>query len=72
VIDGPLRHGVGGFELPRGGVSLPVIDERRTVVGRFVLRPSEGRGVSLVDRKLAVLVADLVAPALSHRAPGST
>jgi hypothetical protein len=69
AIDGPLRHGTGGFELPRGGVSLPVVDEHRTVVGRFVLQPSAGRGVSLVDRKLAVLVADLVAPALAHRTP---
>lgn len=66
VIDGPLRHGPGGFELPEGGVSLPVFDSTGAVHGRFVLLPSRGRGVSLVDRKLAVLVADVVGPALSH------
>ena len=65
VIDGPLRHGPGGFELPEGGVSLPVFDRTGAVRGRFVLLPGH-HGVSLVDRKLAVLVADVVGPALSH------
>ena len=46
------------------GVSLPVHDRHRQVVGRFVLEPRPGQAVTLVDRKLAVLVADLVGPAL--------
>lgn len=66
TIDGPLRHGPGGFELPEGGVSLPVIDGAGRVRGRFVLQPEPGCGVSLVDRKLAVMVADVIGPALSH------
>lgn len=66
TIDGPLRHGPEGFELPDSGVSLPVRDGAGRLRGRFVLRPVAGRGVSLADRKLAVLVADIVGPALSH------
>lgn len=67
VIDGPLRHAPEGFELPGGGVSLPVVAPSGHVVGRFVLQPSAGRGVSLADRQLAVLVADVVAPPLASK-----
>lgn len=64
VLDGPMHHTPDGFELPRGGVSLPVSGRERQVVGRFVLVPRPGQAVTLVDRKLAVLVADVVGPAL--------
>jgi hypothetical protein len=64
VLQGTMRHTDGGFELPEGGVSLPVRDRDLTVVGRFVLEPRPRQAVTLVDRKLAVLVADLVGPAL--------
>jgi len=59
-----LRHGLDGFELPEGGVSLPVLGRDGTVLGRFVLEPTPGRGVARADRELAVLVADTIAPAL--------
>ncbi len=64
VVDGPMRHAPGGFELPREGLSLPVADREGKVVGRFVLVPRPRQAVSLVDRRLAVLVADVVGPAL--------
>jgi hypothetical protein len=67
VIDGPLRHVRGGFELPRGGLSLPVRTPSGTVLGRFHLVPSPGSGVSLFDREVALLVADLLAPGLAER-----
>ena len=59
-----LRRGLDGFELPEGGVSLPVLGQDGTVLGRFVLEPTPGRGVARADRELAVLVADTIAPAL--------
>jgi hypothetical protein len=64
VVDAPMRHAPGGFELPRGGLSLPVADRSGRIVGRFVLVPCPRQPVSLVDRKLAVLVADVIGPAL--------
>ncbi|MFZ4518557.1 MAG: DUF4118 domain-containing protein [Microthrixaceae bacterium] len=64
----PLQHAPGGFALPDGGLALPVTDGD-TVVGRFTLHPSPGRGVSLADRRVAVLVGDVLAPALASRRP---
>lgn len=63
---GDLRHHPDGFELPRSGVSLPVRAPDGSTVGRFVMRPTPGTGVSLLDRQIAGLVADLVAPALQR------
>jgi K+-sensing histidine kinase KdpD len=59
----PLRHAPGGFELPSEGVAVPVEVDLDTL-GQFVMVPAPGRGVSLLDRQLAVLVASIVAPAL--------
>lgn len=67
VIDGPLRHAPGGFELPRGGVSLPVRSADGDVIGRFALTPSPTHGVAMFDREVALLVADVLAPALDDR-----
>jgi hypothetical protein len=67
VIDGPLRHAPGGFELPREGVALPVRSAGGDVLGRFHLTPRPLHGVALVDREVALLVADLLAPALDDR-----
>ncbi len=64
AIPGPMRHGHGGFQLPAEGVSLPVSGSDGRIVGRFVLEPTPGHGVALADRELAVLVADVIAPAL--------
>lgn len=70
-IPGPMRHGIGGFELPHAGVSLPVRSADGRVLGRFVLVPTRGHGVAFADREIAVLVADVVGPALEAGAPGS-
>lgn len=79
AIPGPLRHSHGGFQLPPGGVSLPVCSQDGSTVGRFVLEPTPGRGVALADRELAVLIGDVIAPALQplpttalHSAPSTS
>lgn len=59
-----------GFELPEGGVELPVYG-RGTLVGRFVLEPKPGVGVSLERRVLAVAIADQVGAALTAGGPAA-
>lgn len=59
----------GGFELPLEGVELPVYG-RGQQLGRFVLEPSLGVGVSLEQRVVAVAIADQVGAALA--APWTT
>jgi hypothetical protein len=54
----------GGFELPVEGVELPVYG-RGQQLGRFVLEPTPGVGVSLEQRVVAVAVADQVGVALA-------
>jgi hypothetical protein len=58
-------HG-SGFALPAGGVSLPVLARGRPV-GRFVLTPHPGVGVTLERRIVAVALADQVGGALGVR-----
>ena len=64
VITDRHRYTLDGFELPAGGVSLPVLARGRPV-GRFVLVPSPGTGVSLERRIVAVALADQAGAALS-------
>lgn len=52
----------GGFELPAGGVAVPV-RSGGTEVGRLVLEPTAGVGVSLEQRLVAVVLADLLGAA---------
>jgi hypothetical protein len=52
--------GRGGFELPPGGVELPVL-ARGQHIGRFVLGPTPGHAASLEQRLVAVAIADQVA-----------
>jgi hypothetical protein len=59
----------GGFELPAEGVELPV-HGRGHQLGRFVLEPTAGVGVSLEQRVVAVALADQVGAALA--APRTT
>lgn len=54
----------GGFELPPEGVELPVYG-RGQQLGRFVLEPTSGAGVSLEQRVVAVAIADQVGAALA-------
>jgi hypothetical protein len=58
------RYRNGGFELPAGGVELPVYG-RGQQLGRFVLEPTAGVGVSLEQRVVAVAIADQVGAALA-------
>ena len=54
----------GGFELPAAGAELPVL-ARGQVLGRFVLHPTPGTGVSLEQRVVAVALADQVGAVLA-------
>ncbi len=58
------RYTLDGFELPHEGVALPVLSRGRPV-GRFVLVPNPGTGVSLERRIVAVALADQAGAALS-------
>lgn len=58
------RYRPEGFELPQGGVELPVLARGRPV-GRFVLTPQPGIGHSLDQRVVAVALADQVGAALA-------
>lgn len=58
------RYRDGGFELSPDGVELPVYG-RGQQLGRFVLEPSAGVGVSLEQRVVAVAIADQVGAALA-------
>jgi hypothetical protein len=57
------RMSGGNFELPRDGVELGVVAHGETV-GRFVLEPSRGVGVSLEQRVVAIALADQVGQAI--------
>lgn len=57
-----------GFELPPEGVELPVYG-RGQQLGRFVLEPTIGVGVSLEQRVVAVAIADQVGAALAVPSP---
>jgi hypothetical protein len=61
------RYANGEFELPREGVALPVVGAGRPL-GRFVLIPTPGVGVSKERRLSAVALADQVGAALSSNA----
>jgi Domain of unknown function (DUF4118) len=65
TIEGQTRHRAAGhgFELPEDGAELPVLAHGREV-GRFVLDPTPGVGVTLEQRIVAVAIADQVGAAL--------
>jgi hypothetical protein len=54
----------GELELPREGAELPVL-ARGQPIGRFVLVPTPGAGVSLEQRVVAVAIADQVGAVLA-------
>ena len=58
------RYTHRGFELPAEGVELPVFN-RGSQVGRYVLEPSPGVGISLEQRVVALALADQVGAALA-------
>jgi hypothetical protein len=59
------RHFASGeLELPREGVELPVL-ARGQPIGRFLLEPTPGAGVSLDQRVVAVAIADQVGAVLA-------
>jgi hypothetical protein len=53
-----------GFELPEQGCEIPVSGRGR-LLGRFVLEPRPGVGVSLEQRVVAVALADQVGATLA-------
>lgn len=57
-----------GFELPAEGAELPVLG-RGQVLGRFVLEPTPGSGVSFEQRVVAVTISDQVGAALAAPEP---
>jgi K+-sensing histidine kinase KdpD len=59
-----LHYVHGGFELPAAGVSVAVLS-RGQEVGRLVLVPNRGVGVTVERRLATVLVADQVGAALA-------
>jgi hypothetical protein len=61
------RYADGEFELPREGAALPVVAGGRTL-GRFVLIPTPGVGVSKERRLSAIALADQVGAALARTA----
>jgi hypothetical protein len=63
-----FRFSGGAFELPAGGVVLPVMARGREV-GRFVLVPSPGLGTSVEERAVAVALADQVGAAFADVPP---
>jgi hypothetical protein len=56
-----------GFDLPRSGVELPIVANGRSI-GRFVLQPTPGVGVSLDRRIVAAALADQLSVVLSQHA----
>ena len=56
-----------GFELPRQPVQLPVFGNGR-LLGRFVMTPTPGAGVSPERRLIAIALADHLGAALAWRA----
>jgi hypothetical protein len=61
------RYANGEFELPREGAVLPVVGSG-TTLGRFVLIPTPGVGVSKDRRLSAIALADQVGAALARSA----
>lgn len=63
------RYQREGFELPAGGVELPVHGHGRQL-GRFVLIPTPGVGISREERMVAVAIAGQVGTALAGASGG--
>lgn len=57
VTDRPVKVGPGGYELPVNGVELSVTGAGRRI-GRLVMLPDPGHGLSIVDRRFAVAIAN--------------
>jgi len=60
------RYADGEFELPREGVELPV-GAGEALLGRFVLVPTPGVGVSTERRLIAIALADQVGAVLGRK-----
>ena len=56
-----------GFELPNEGVQLPVMVNDQ-IVGRYVLVPTPGHGISLERRLVAITLADQLSVVLGRQA----
>ena len=67
VISRDHYYSKGGFELPRGGVSL-LVSSGADILGRFVLIPKPDVGIPLEHRLVAVALADQLGVVLSQAA----
>lgn len=59
LVDALKTFHDGGFELPAGGIAIPVL-RRGDVVGHLLCDPTPGAVVSLAHRRAAVALADLL------------
>jgi hypothetical protein len=62
-----VRYTKSGYELPLEGVELPVIVNEQ-IVGRFVMIPTPGVGVSVDRRMVAITLADQLSVVLARAA----
>ena len=61
------RYTKTGYELPNEGVELPVVVSDQ-IVGRFVMIPTPGIGVSVDRRMIAITLADQLSVVLGRQA----
>jgi hypothetical protein len=62
-----VRYTKSGYELPLEGLELPVIVNEQ-IVGRFVMIPTPGVGVSVDRRMVAITLADQLSVVLARAA----
>jgi hypothetical protein len=62
-----VRYTKSGYELPSEGVELPVVVNEQ-IVGRFVMIPTPGVGVSVDRRMVAITLADQLSVVLGRAA----
>jgi hypothetical protein len=67
-LEGPLEWSRQGFALPPTGSQL-VVEHDGRLLGRLVLDPVPGHGVSVEQRRTAVALADQLAVALDRSRP---
>ena len=64
LVSKSMRLGIGGFELPSAGVSVPVEYGDETL-GHIVLVPAGHTGTSIDTRRAAVALADQLAVSMT-------
>jgi hypothetical protein len=67
-FDGAMRWTPTGFELPAEGAQL-VLERDGRLLGRLVLEPTPGHGVSVDERRVAIGLADQLTVELARAKP---